>query len=109
MLLLVGLASKNAILIVEFAKEQREVHGASVMEAAGIAARERFRSVLMTALTYILGVMQMVFANAAGAQSRIHVGTVIFFGMGAAAVPGGVSDSGIVRDDAEAEGEDSRH
>ena len=88
MLLLVGLASKNAILIVEFAKEQREVHGASVMEAAGIAARERFRSVLMTALTCMLGVMPMVFASGAGAQSRIHVGTVMFFGMGAATLLG---------------------
>ena len=85
MLLLVGLASKNAILIVEFAKEQREV---SVMEAAGIAARERFRSVLMTALTCMLGVMPMVFASGAGAQSRIHVGTVMFFGMGAATLLG---------------------
>ena len=88
MLLLVGLASKNAILIVEFAKEQREVHGVSVMEAAGIAARERFRSVLMTALTCMLGVMPMVFASGAGAQSRIHVGTVMFFGMGAATLLG---------------------
>ncbi|MBQ9433549.1 MAG: efflux RND transporter permease subunit [Synergistaceae bacterium] len=88
MLLLVGLASKNAILIVEFAKEQSEVHGASVMEAAGIAARERFRSVLMTALTCMLGVMPMVFASGAGAQSRIHVGTVMFFGMGAATLVG---------------------
>ena len=88
MLLLVGLASKNAILIVEFAKEEREVRGASVMEAAGIAARERFRSVLMTALTCMLGVMPMVFASGAGAQSRVHVGTVMFFGMGAATLLG---------------------
>lgn len=88
MLLLVGLATKNAILIVEFAKEQREVHGLSVMEAARTAARERFRSVLMTAFTCMLGVAPMVFASGAGAESRIHVGTVMFFGMEAATLLG---------------------
>ena len=81
MLLLVGLATKNAILIVEFAKEQREIHGLTILESALTAARERFRSVLMTAFTCVLGVMPMLLASGAGAESRKHVGTVMFFGM----------------------------
>ena len=88
MLLLVGLATKNAILIIEFAKEERELRGASIREAAAEAARERFRSVLMTAFTCVLGVAPMLFATGAGAASRIHVGTVMFFGMTVATVPG---------------------
>ena len=88
MLLLVGLATKNAILIIEFAKEERELRGASIMESAAEAARERFRSVLMTAFTCMLGVAPMLFAKGAGAGSRIHVGTVMFFGMTVATVLG---------------------
>ena len=88
MLLLVGLATKNAILIIEFAKEERELRGASIREAAAEAARERFRSVLMTAFTCVLGVAPMLFATGAGAGSRIHVGTVMFFGMTVATVLG---------------------
>ena len=88
MLLLVGLATKNAILIIEFAKEERELRGASIREAAAEAARERFRSVLMTAFTCVLGVAPMLFASGAGAASRIHVGTVMFFGMTVATVLG---------------------
>ena len=80
-LLLVGLATKNAILIIEFAKEEREMRGASIIAAAAEAARERFRSVLMTAFTCVLGVAPMLFASGAGAESRIHVGTTMFFGM----------------------------
>lgn len=88
MLLLVGLATKNAILIIEFAKEERELRGASIRAAAAEAARERFRSVLMTAFTCVLGAAPMLLAKGAGAESRIHVGTVMFFGMTVATVLG---------------------
>lgn len=83
-LLLVGLSAKNAILIIEFAKEQHEEHDHPILQAAAIAAAERFRSVMMTALTCVIGVMPMLFATGAGAGSRLHVGTTMFFGMGIA-------------------------
>jgi len=87
-LLLVGLSAKNAILIIEFAREQHEGKGLPVLESAGIAASERFRSVMMTAFTCIIGVTPMLLASGAGAGSRLHVGTTIFFGMGIATVFG---------------------
>ncbi|MDR1965212.1 MAG: efflux RND transporter permease subunit, partial [Synergistaceae bacterium] len=87
-LLLVGLAAKNAILIIEFAQEQHEVHGFSILDAAAEAGRERFRSVMMTALTCVIGVSPMLVAEGAGAGSRLHVGTTMFFGMSMATVFG---------------------
>jgi multidrug efflux pump subunit AcrB len=80
LVLLVGLASKNAILIVEFAKDRRE-QGFAIAEAAAEGARIRFRPVLMTAFSFILGVTPLVIATGAGAASRRDIGTTIFSGM----------------------------
>ena len=76
----VGLAAKNAILIVEFANEIRQ-QGHGLREAAIEAARERFRPILMTSLAFILGVSPLVIAHGAGAGSRHSLGTGVFAGM----------------------------
>jgi len=86
--LLVGLASKNAILVVEFAKDARVAQGLSLPEAALAGARERFRAVLMTALTFVLGIAPLVWATGAGAGSRRAIGTATFAGMLAATLVG---------------------
>ncbi len=80
LVMLIGLASKNAILIVEFAKDKRE-QGATIVEAALEAARLRLRPILMTALAFILGVVPLVVARGAGAASRHSLGTAVFGGM----------------------------
>ncbi len=85
--LLIGLASKNAILIVQFTSAYHR-QGLSILQAAVKGAGERFRAVLMTALTFILGVMPMIFATGAGAGSQVSMGTSVFFGMISATVIG---------------------
>ncbi|SFD16342.1 efflux RND transporter permease subunit [Massilia yuzhufengensis] len=77
---LVGLASKNAILIVEFARELED-HGRSVVEAALEASRLRLRPILMTSIAFIMGVVPLVFSTGAGAEMRHAMGVAVFFGM----------------------------
>ncbi|MGM0569806.1 MAG: efflux RND transporter permease subunit [Pseudomonadota bacterium] len=80
LLVLIGLAAKNAILIVEFAAQNRRA-GMSSTEAASEAARQRFRAIMMTALTFIVGSMPLAFSTGAGAASRQEIGTVVVGGM----------------------------
>ncbi|PRY26809.1 HAE1 family hydrophobic/amphiphilic exporter-1 [Aliiruegeria haliotis] len=87
MIMLVGLGAKNAILIVEFAMERRAA-GMSIREAAAEAAFQRFRAVMMTALSFLLGVVPLLTASGAGAASQRAIGIAVFGGMFAATVIG---------------------
>src|SRR5258707_4508458 len=77
---LIGLACKNAILIVEFAREL-EIQGKKTLEAAIEAARLRLRPILMTSLAFIMGVVPLVTSSGAGAEMRHAMGIAVFFGM----------------------------
>jgi multidrug efflux pump len=79
-IMLVGLAAKNAILIVEFAKAKHD-EGRSTQEAALEAARLRFRPILMTAFAFIIGVVPLMRASGAGAAAQNVMGTAVFWGM----------------------------
>ena len=81
LMLLIALGAKNAILIVEVARDARKVEGKPIVEAAVEAARTRFRPILMTSFAFILGVVPLVTATGAGANSRISLGLAVFSGM----------------------------
>ena len=93
LVMLIGLAAKNAILIVQFAQE-RQKEGHPLVEAAILAGKERLRPILMTSFAFILGVLPLVFASGAGANARHSLGTPVFAGMivatgvGVFAIPG---------------------
>lgn len=87
LVMLMGMAAKNAILIVEFAKEQTD-RGVSAYDAAVYAVRLRFRPIVMTSLAFILGMLPMVLASGPGSMSRRAIGTGVFFGMIFAVVVG---------------------
>ena len=84
LVMLIGLAAKNAILIVEFAIEQYEKHGKTLVEAAAEAARLRFRPILMTSLAFVFGVLPLAISSGAGSASRHSIGTGVIGGMLAA-------------------------
>ena len=78
--MLIGLAAKNAILIVEFANQLRE-QGMDAIDAVTHAAATRLRPILMTSIAFILGILPLAFAHGDGAQSRISLGTAVLGGM----------------------------
>ena len=88
LVMLVGLAAKNAILIVEFARMKRRAEKISVVDAALAGARLRFRPILMTSFAFILGVVPLMIAAGAGSAARHSLGTAVFSGMLAATLLG---------------------
>ena len=90
LVMLIGLSTKQAILIVEFAKDAMEKQGLNYFEAAMHAAKLRFRAVMMTNIAFILGLLPLVFAKGAGAGGRNSIGVSVFGGMLAVAFIGSI-------------------
>jgi multidrug efflux pump subunit AcrB len=88
LVMLIGLETKNAILIVEFGVELRQTRGMSIIDSAKEASRQRLRPILMTSFAFVMGVLPMVRATGAGAYSRNSLGVVIAFGMAVSTVLG---------------------
>jgi HAE1 family hydrophobic/amphiphilic exporter-1 len=88
LVMLIGLETKNAILIVEFGVEMRRTQGMSILESAKVASRERLRPILMTSFAFVMGVLPMARATGAGAYSRNSLGIVIAFGIGVSTILG---------------------
>jgi HAE1 family hydrophobic/amphiphilic exporter-1 len=88
LVMLIGLETKNAILIVEFGVELMEKHGLGIIDSAKEAARQRLRPILMTSFAFVFGVLPMARATGAGAYSRNSLGVVIAFGIAVSTVLG---------------------
>ena len=88
LVMLIGLETKNAILIVEFGVEMRRERGMSILESAKAASRERLRPILMTSFAFVMGVLPMARATGAGAYSRNSLGIVIAFGIAVSTILG---------------------